>query len=185
MPHQQCFSQFLLACLRQYWEPLKPAAIEGWLKSLEWRQIDSGFIISRGTIQFCFHPAQRQSKTLHIAGENCSPSNKLFSSRSILNGKSSHFVNSQFVKIDKMGIDEVGSWQSGNCWSGNKLILHHWGAARLCYGMPHICWHSCLRSDYWCVQKSIAYRTRIHLCLWQLPFQYHNYAISSVWCSQL
>ena len=42
-----------LLVLRQCWEPLKPTVIEGRLKVLEWRQIDSCFFTARGTIQFC------------------------------------------------------------------------------------------------------------------------------------
>ena len=106
----------LFLCLRQYWEPLKLAAI----KALEWRQIDSCFTSNPVApyMQFSLFPSY--SKTLHIAGGNCSPSNQVFSltSESILNGKSSHFVNfpvyqfplGQFpylVNVDKVGIDKV------------------------------------------------------------------------------
>ena len=98
----------LFSCLRQCWEPLKPAAIEQWLKALEWKQIDSRHITSSGTIQCCFHPAQEHS-TLQ---ESCSPSNQVFSSRSILNGKSSCFVSFPLRQFPFGQCLQSGNWQS-------------------------------------------------------------------------
>ena len=79
--------------------------------------------------------SQSHSKTLYIAGGNCSPSNPVFSSKSILNGKFSNFVNSHLIDVDEVGIDEVGIDEV----HGNKhsiLAIYLPFLAHLCTQLP-------------------------------------------------
>ena len=94
----------LFSYLRQCWKPLKPAAIEGWLKVLEWRQIVNCFITPRGTIQFCHLLTVDELKNFRIYNSAWLEVYKMVNLPTL---STSHFVNSHFVNIDQMEIDKV------------------------------------------------------------------------------
>ena len=113
----------LFLCLSQYWEPLKPGAIE-WLRFLEWRQIDSCFMGTYNSVSVLLRHSILQEKDFYHP-TRCSQVQveewQIFPLY--------QFPLCQFplVNVDKVGIDKVGIDKVGIDLVGINLSYSWWG----------------------------------------------------------